>query len=87
MDVYWGSGGIVPLIVTLAGDGGEGSASRSGRFYPQGKSAWYPLDRRAGEPQSCSGWGGEENIPSPCQESNPRTSIIQSIAQHYTNCA
>jgi hypothetical protein len=29
-------------------------------FYPQGKSPWYPLDRRLGGPQSCSGHGGEE---------------------------
>jgi hypothetical protein len=27
---------------------------------PQGKSAWYPLDRRLGGPQSSSGRGGEE---------------------------
>jgi len=29
-------------------------------LYPQGKSLWYPLDRRLGGPQSCSGHGGEE---------------------------
>jgi len=29
-------------------------------LYPQGKSPWYPLDRRLGGPQSCSGHGGEE---------------------------
>jgi hypothetical protein len=27
-------------------------------LYPQGKSPWYPLDRRLGEPQSHSGRGG-----------------------------
>jgi hypothetical protein len=27
---------------------------------PQGKSPWYPLDRRLGGPQSRSGHGGEE---------------------------
>jgi hypothetical protein len=26
---------------------------------PQGKSPWYPLDRRIGGPQSHSGLGGE----------------------------
>jgi hypothetical protein len=26
-------------------------------------------------------------IPSPCQESNPRTPIVQPIAQHYTDWA
>jgi hypothetical protein len=29
-------------------------------LYPQGKSPWYPLDRRLGWPQSRSGRGGEE---------------------------
>jgi hypothetical protein len=28
---------------------------------PQEESHWYPLDRRLGGPQSCSGHGGEEN--------------------------
>jgi hypothetical protein len=27
---------------------------------PQGKSTWYPLDKRLGELQSCSGRGGQE---------------------------
>jgi len=35
----------------------------SGQFYdpaalPQGNIPWYPLDRRQGGPQSCSGRGG-----------------------------
>jgi len=29
-------------------------------LYPNGKSPWYPLDRRLGEPQGQSGCGGEE---------------------------
>jgi hypothetical protein len=29
-------------------------------LYPQGKSPWYPLDRRVGGPQSQSGRGGLE---------------------------
>jgi hypothetical protein len=29
-------------------------------LYHQGKSPWYPLDRRLGGPQSRSGRGGEE---------------------------
>jgi len=29
-------------------------------LYPQGKSPWYPLDRRLGGPQSLSGHGGED---------------------------
>jgi hypothetical protein len=30
-------------------------------YPPQGKSPWRPLDRRWGEPQSCSGRGGVDN--------------------------
>jgi hypothetical protein len=41
-------------------------------FYPQGKSPWYPLDRRLGGPQSRSGRGCEEKNSQPLRESNPR---------------
>jgi hypothetical protein len=34
-------------------------------LYPQGKSAWYPLNRRLGGPQSRSERCGEEKISSP----------------------
>jgi len=42
-------------------------------LYPQGKSTWYPLGRRLGEPQSWSGHNGEEKkIPHcPYRESDP----------------
>jgi hypothetical protein len=36
-----GSGGIAPGILDLALDGGELSASLSGRSTPQGKNPWY----------------------------------------------
>jgi hypothetical protein len=29
----------------------------------------------------------KRKIPSPCRESNPRTPIIQPVAQRYTDCA
>jgi hypothetical protein len=50
-------------------------------LYPQRKSPLYPLDRRLGGPQSRSGLGGEEKIPSPPPppESNPRTLIVQPV--------
>jgi len=35
-------------------EGGEGSASRPGRFLPSGKT-WYPLYTRLGGPQGRSG--------------------------------
>jgi hypothetical protein len=42
-------------FLTSALEGSEWSASRPGRFTPQGKSPRYPLDRRLDGPQSRSG--------------------------------
>jgi len=61
----------------------------SGQFHApvalfQGKSPWYPLDRRLGGSHSRSGHGGEEKNSSPCRESNPRTPIVQPVAQCYS---
>jgi hypothetical protein len=42
-------------FLTSALDGGEWSASRSGRSLPRGKDPQYPLYRRLGGPQSRSG--------------------------------
>jgi hypothetical protein len=50
-------------------------------LYPQGKSRWYPFDRRLGGLQSPSGRGGEEKNSQPRRESNPRTPIVQPVAQ------
>jgi hypothetical protein len=51
-------------------------------LYPQGKSPWYPLDRRLGGPQSRSGHGGEEKNSQPL--SGIELPIIQPVAQRYT---
>jgi hypothetical protein len=56
-------------------------------LYPQGKSPWYPLDRRLGGPQSRSARSGEEKNSQPRRESNPRTPIVQPVAQRYTDWA
>jgi hypothetical protein len=54
-------------------------------LYPQGKSHWYHW---------IGGWVGpravldavvKRKIPSPSQESNPRTLIVQPVAQSYTD--
>jgi hypothetical protein len=50
--------------------------------YPQGKSPWYPLDRRLVRPQSRSGRGGEEKNSHSVPGLEPP--IIQPVAQHYT---
>jgi hypothetical protein len=40
-------------------------------LYPQGKSPWYPLDRRLRGPQSRSGRGGEEKNSQPLPQIEP----------------
>jgi hypothetical protein len=51
-------------------------------LYPQGKSPWYPLDRRLDRPHSRSGRNSEEeNSQSPLEIEPP---IIQPIAQRCT---
>jgi hypothetical protein len=51
-------------------------------LYPQGKSPWYSLYRRLGEPQSLSGCGGEEKNSHPLSGLEPP--IIQPVAQRCT---
>jgi hypothetical protein len=67
--------------LTFAKDGGEWSASHPSHFTSRERAHWI------------GGWVGpraildavvKRKIYSPCQESNPRTPIIQPIAQHYT---
>jgi hypothetical protein len=50
---------------------------------PQGKTLWYPLDRRLRENQSRSGRGGEEKNSQPLP--GLERPIIQPVAQRYTN--
>jgi hypothetical protein len=66
-------------------DGGEWSASRPGRFTPR---------ERAPGTHWIGGWVGpravldavvKRKIPSPRRESNPRTLIVQPVAQRYTD--
>jgi hypothetical protein len=73
--------------LTSALDGGEWSASRSGRF---------TLRERAPGTHWIGGWVGpravldavvKRKIPSPRRESNPRTPIVQPVAQRYTDWA
>jgi hypothetical protein len=49
---------------------------------PQGKSPWYPFDRRLCGPQSRNGRGGEEKNSRPPPGTEPP--IIQPVAQRYT---
>jgi hypothetical protein len=82
MKVFRGSGGIAPLILDL-GSRWRWRVSFTPRpLYPQGKSPWYPLDRRLGGPQNRSGSGGEEKNSQPLPGLEP--SISHPVAQRYT---
>jgi hypothetical protein len=59
MKAYWGVDVQLHTFLILALDGGEWSVSCLGCFTSQGKSMWYPLDRRLGGPRSQSGCSGE----------------------------
>jgi hypothetical protein len=68
-----------------APDGGELSASRPGRFTSR---------ERAPDTHWIGGWVGpravldavvKRKIPTPRRESNPRTPIVQPVAQRYTD--
>jgi hypothetical protein len=49
MKAYWGNGDIDPHILDL-GTGWRRVVRLTPRpLYPQGKSSWYPLDRRLGD--------------------------------------
>jgi hypothetical protein len=59
MEEYWGSRGKAPHSLDL-GTRQRSVVSFTFRpLYLQGKSPWYPLDRRLGGPQNWSGHGGE----------------------------
>jgi hypothetical protein len=63
MKEYCGSESITSLILDL-GTRWRWVISFTPRpLYLQGRSPWYPLDRRLGGSQSRSGRGGEEKFP------------------------
>jgi len=46
MKAYWGSGGVAPRILDLGSRWKWVVSFTPGRFIPQGKSPWYPFDRK-----------------------------------------
>jgi hypothetical protein len=85
MKTYWGVEVWLHAFLTSALDGGERSASRPDRFTPR---------ERAAGTHWIGGWVGprafldavvKRKIPSPHRESNPKTPIVQSVAQRYTD--
>jgi hypothetical protein len=83
MKAYWGSGGIAPRIFDLGTRWRWVVSFTPWPLYPQGKSPWYPLDRRLGGPQRRSWHSSEEKNSQLLPGLEPP--IFQSIAQRYTN--
>jgi hypothetical protein len=54
-------------------------------LYRQGKSLWYLWDRRLAGARAFLNTVVKRKILSPRRESKPRTTIIQPIAQRYTD--
>jgi hypothetical protein len=66
-------------------DGVEWSASRPGRFTPMERAhGIYRIEGWVG-PRAVLNAVVKRKIPSPLQESNPRTPIVQPVAQRYTD--
>jgi hypothetical protein len=85
MKAYWGSGSIDPHILDLGTRWGWVVSFMPWPLYHQGKSPWYPLDKRLGGPQSWSWHGGEEKNSQPLPGLEPPNHPAhQPIAQHYT---
>jgi hypothetical protein len=82
MKAYWESEGTAPRILDLATRWRWVVSFVPQPLYPQGKSPWYPLDRRLGGPQSRSGRGGDEKNSQTLPGLEPP--IIQSVAQRCT---
>jgi hypothetical protein len=73
--------------LTSALDGGKWSVSRPGRFTPKKRApGTYWVGGWVG-PRTVLGAVGKRKIPSPRRESNPRTPIVQLVAQRYTDWA
>jgi hypothetical protein len=56
-------------------------------LYPRGKRPRYPLDRKLGGPQSRSGRSGEEKILDHTGTRTLTPSVVQPVANRYTDCA
>jgi hypothetical protein len=81
MEAYWESGGRAPRILDLGTRWTWVVSFTSRQLYPQGKSRWYPLDRRNGGLHIRS-WRGDEKNSQPLPWFEPP--IIQPVVQRYT---
>jgi hypothetical protein len=83
--VEWRYSSIHSLTAALVGD--EWSASRPGRFTTRERTPGTHWTGGCVGPRALLNAAVERKIPSPRRESNPRTPIVQAIAQRYTDWA
>jgi hypothetical protein len=81
MEAYWRSGCIAPCILDLGTRWRWVISFKPRPLYIQGKSPWYPSDKRLGGLQRRSGRGEEKNSQ---PLSGLELPIIQPVAQRYT---
>jgi hypothetical protein len=82
----WGTGGIAPSILDLGTRWKWVVRFTPRPLYPQGKSPWYPLDRRLSELESRSGRGGEEKNSQPppgIEPQNPNHPVRSPTLFHW----
>jgi hypothetical protein len=82
LTAYWGSGGIAPRNRDFGTKLMWVVSFTHRPLYHQGKSPWYPLDKRLPGAQCRSGRNGEEKNSQPLPGLEPP--IIQPVAQRYT---
>jgi hypothetical protein len=71
--------------LTLTLDGGEWSTSNADRFTPREKAPGTHWIGGWVGPRAVLGAVVKRKIPSPRRDSNPRTQIVQPVAQRYTD--
>jgi hypothetical protein len=82
MNTYWESGGIIPRILDLDTRWRWVVSFTPRPFYPQGKSPQYPVHRKlGGGPRVGLDTAVKRKVPSLRLGSNPRTPIVQPVAQ------
>jgi hypothetical protein len=74
-------------LLTSAVEGGEWSASRTGRFTSEERVPGIHWIESWVVPRTGLVAVEKRKIPSHCQESNTRTPIVQAVASHYTDWA
>jgi hypothetical protein len=87
MKAYWGSVGIASRIFDLGTKWRRVVSFTTRTLYPQGKSPWYPLDRRLGGPQSRSGHGVKEKNSKTPRGIDSRSSSLPNFDSLRAVCA